>query len=44
MLENNGDNKLPRFDVEVLNFGSVAFGKLWSNKNDIFPKGILLFL
>ena len=28
-------------DVELLNVGSVAFGKLWCNKQAIFPKGIV---
>lgn len=30
---------LDGFFVEVLNIGSVAFGKLWCNKQAIFPKG-----
>ncbi|KAD3068867.1 hypothetical protein R6Q59_017139 [Mikania micrantha] len=28
-----------RFSVELLNIGSLAFGKLWCNKQAIFPKG-----
>lgn len=29
-------------NVEVLNIGSVAFGKLWCNKQVIFSKGIVV--
>ncbi|KAF5801879.1 hypothetical protein HanXRQr2_Chr06g0253221 [Helianthus annuus] len=27
------------FSAELLNIGSIAFGKLWCNKQAIFPKG-----
>ncbi|KAI3495430.1 hypothetical protein L1887_37770 [Cichorium endivia] len=40
-VENSDDNKLIRsnLEIELLNIGSVAFGKLWCNKMAIFPKG-----
>ncbi|KAJ9565800.1 hypothetical protein OSB04_001766 [Centaurea solstitialis] len=43
ILASNTDMRLlgSNLDVELLNIGSVAFGKLWCNKQAIFPKGIV---
>lgn len=30
------------FCVEVVNLGSIVYGKLWSNKDAIFPKGMCM--
>ncbi|KVH89410.1 FY-rich, C-terminal [Cynara cardunculus var. scolymus] len=40
-LASHSDMKLwgSNLDVELLNIGSVAFGKLWCNNQAIFPKG-----
>lgn len=38
ILASHSDMK-SNLDVELLNIGSVGFGKLWCNKQAIFPKG-----
>ncbi|KAJ0927447.1 putative chromatin remodeling & transcription regulator FYR family [Helianthus annuus] len=38
-LECSKDLNLNGFSAELLNIGSIAFGKLWCNKQAIFPKG-----